>query len=840
MKSRIQRAVLVLILSIASSCAIQLAGSLCVASMTPMDEEGRAFFQGKDIFDDGFYPEAAVQFKTILQKYPDSRFKMEIFFLLGQCAFQGGDLERARVHFHRVLKAKENPFQERALYHLGLVEYGLRNDAQVLKRMQEVLDKYPLGGYGGMARLYRGKSMLRMGRGTQARDVFEKLIQERPDKQSAGWAAVELAKTAQAHGRMDQTAKILKGLTASGNNPLGAGQLELWMATVLAAINQYKEAIPWYDSALTAGGAKESLRERALLGRAKMLFLTGDAGASATAYEDFLKQYPASRRRGWAQMGLALLRLESGDTQGARKSMEGVFRSGDSLRIEESLAFLGCRLTLKEKDFARAVELCRQFLVKYPKSAHRYAARYDAAFALFSLKKYPETLAALDQLLSAGSPAGLRREVFLLKGDAQRLGGNKEGAVGTYRQMAKEFPGDPRGDEVLHRLMFMFYQGRQWQEAADAAEEILRMYPASAWGEESLYRAGMSRFHRAEYGAAAVKFRQAVEKYPKGPYAQQAMYQEAVCWYQLGRFDEALGAYRLCRENIPGGPLKEMATVEMGWTYTAARRSEEAAAVFDEFLRKHPASAHVPAVLFWMGQNTLAQGKFAQSLLYFDKLVTDHPKHDLSDDAMLCGAIAMARGGSHEESNRRLQKLLSDHPATDLRLDVLMVQADNEASRKKYRRAVLLFAQILQQYPSDIRAPLVQLRMADCYAAWGEYRAAMVLYEKLAESLDGNLRAHASFKKALCLESLGDLEGAKSELMRLLYSSEAPRTWMGKAALMLGGIFEREDRYVDAMALYQKLSRQQSEEGAIARQHMERIKKFQADEEIRRVEAGGV
>lgn len=811
---------------------LQTFGAACLADPVSldaqMDGEGRAFFVAKSAFDDGFLRESRVQLKGILDKYPATRFRLEIYFLLGQIALSEKNYERAQVHFRRILRAPENPFKERAQFYLGQSYHASGKDAQALRAMQELLDKHPFTGYVAIARLTMGKSLRRMGRWEEARESFAKVASDFAGTTPGAWALVEQAKGFQAQGKFIRAADSLSALSASALNPLKPGESELWLGNCFRAAKQWVKALEWYGKTQEKS-VPEGIRARGLLAKAATLVRTGDFAGAAAAYAEYGKQYPKGRDAGWAAMGLARLKLRAGDWDDAARlakaATTGAAVKGPRLR-EEAL-FLRCRIALARKEYPESLRLCRSFLARYPESPYAEFTLYGVAQSLFYAGEYEQSQKALEACLAAGASGDLRRRILLMQGDAMSLLSRPDDAIAAYKRVLSEYPSDAKADEVLHRLGYCHYQNKRWDEASEVLRKLWEKYPASPWADSALYRLGWIRLQKGAYADAAEYFRMLREKSPEGIYAEQALYQEGVCRYRLHDYAKAGEAFAGVLTKFPQGPLTERALLESGWTFAVEGKDKEASAAFEKFLRQFPSGPMAPQALFWLGEDKLRRMDYAASEGFFERLVRESPRSDLADDALYSWAVGLAQTGRHDDATRILHRLLDEYPSSDLVPDARFAVAENEAAMKHYAQAIKLFNRIIADGGENGRGKEAAMRIADCQFARGAFAKALDAYTKLSDADDAFVAAQARFKKAITWEALGDAGEAKSDLLEVLYGRGARKPWADKAALRLGEIFEREGRMQDALTLYGNVLEAggRGDEADAARERVEQLKR---------------
>ncbi len=792
-------------------CFLEFVAMQSLCSAADSGDESRLFFQAKATYDDGILQESTDQLKAILEQFPQSRYKIEIYCLLGQAALSRAEHERAAMYFHRILLAPENPFQEKARFLLTQCYFGEGKDEQVWENAQQLLKDYPLSGFAGVARLTMGKSMVRLGKTQDAMVAFEKIISSNSGTETAAWAAVEQAKILSAQKKYTAACTRLTSLAQVGN-PMKPGVLELWLGDLFSRAGDAKQALTWYSPTipLSAVPARD-IAQKLLLGKARCLAQTGDAAGAVAAYEAFAVAYPASRWMGLAQSEMARLKLKDGNTDAAQSILTGAPWRRMSRVWQEKAAFLRSQLALQKKEYRVALTRLGYFLATFPQSGNADNARYQIAWALFSQGKYEEALGAAQQCAQT-------RMSIVLQGDALSRLSRWDESILLYGSALEKFP-KAQNDDVLQRLGNSFTQAKRWSEAKNSLEQLIEHYPQSVWGEASHYHLGLLQVQDGEFNKAAETFQLLVEKFPAGDSVPSALYEQGNCWYRLDQTEKALRAYQQVMEKFPKSSLKDKALAQTGWSLARAGKDKEAAEIF-------ATCPLAPEILFWMGQERMAQNDLVAAQGFFQK-VAEMPSCPQSKDALLCWAIALARAGRQDESSGIARRLLALDPDVETRTDANFLVADNEAALKHYARAISIWESIVTVNPQGIRVGAAHLRIGDCYYARGDYAKALAEFGAWTQAADTMVAAQARFKKAAILETMGEMEQAKEILLGLHFTHGIPAPWPGKAALLLGQIFEREDRPGEALRLYEKVAAQAGEDSELARQRTERIRSLQ-------------
>ncbi len=815
MRGRLLRGLLSFILVLIAQVFIPSA----FANIQELDDDGRAFFLAKSAYDDGFLIEARDQLLALVRANPETRYKIETYYLLGQCAMGTRNWERAGVHFRRVLRMPENPFQEKALYYLGLSQYRLGQHAAAAQAMQELLANRALSGFRPMAHWTLAKIHQRTGQEKAAREILGQLAKESAGTRMAGWAKIEESRSLEAQGEQRETKAALEILCSVNmtENPLQAGALELWRGALLERLGKAQEAIQQYGQAEQSEWG-DAFQAQALMRKARLLQRQGDTASVQQAYETLIKKFPRSRWHDAAKLGLAQEYLLQNNIREAARQLKGINPRRGPGSLQEGLSLMRARLLLAKADYDKAIAAYSRFVSRFTASVYAPFARYELAWALEAAGRRRESLAYLSEYLDEDAPVALKRRVLFLKATALTGLGDWNKAIELYKTILVRYTGRPGNARVLCDLAVAFGHAGNAQQAQVAWEKMLKDYPGGAYEQDALYRLGRLAAEQSEWARAADYFNRLNGQYPDGAYGEQALYEEAVARHRLNAWDKAAERYEALLQRYPKSVWAQNALAEGAWALASAGREQQAAEKFEALLKKFPESPEAPAALFWLGQYALTQSRFTDAQNRFNQMLQRHATHDLADDAAYARATALSRMGKHEEAIAALNKLLVDHPNTDIRQDALFLAAENEAARKNYARAIRIFSGIATSYAA--------MRAADCHAARTNFTRALDGYAALQDDADPAIAAQARFKKALLLETVGQPLAAKNELLAVLALSAGPAygPWPGKAALQLGEILEREGRWAEALTAYGKWSREPGQEGEMARSRMEQIK----------------
>ena len=156
-------------------------------------------------------------------------------------------------------------------------------------------------------------------------------------------------------------------------------------------------------------------------------------------------------------------------------------------------------------------------------------------------------------------------------------------AITEYQRFLYFFPESPRVEEALWKIASSYFQGKKWDEALTAADDLSKKFPSSSWKAESLLLKGRCWAEKREFSQARHFFQRTQEVSPGTATSQEAQWQIAVTYLQEERWKEAAAEFRKVDRN---GKLYPRADF---WARGLDR--------IDEVPRKSPTTAGVLAVI---------------------------------------------------------------------------------------------------------------------------------------------------------------------------------------------------------------------------------------------------
>jgi TolA-binding protein len=219
----------------------------------------------------------------------------------------------------------------------------------------------------------------------------------------------------------------------------------------------------------------------------------------------------------------------------------------------------------------------------------------------------------------------------------------------VLRELTEDYP-NPKYAARVSYLRGQFAQElKNWNEAIDAYEDIIRNH-----GESSL--------------------------------ASDAQYKLAQCYEEADRFDDALEAYVTLASTYPDSPLIANVMVRINEYFYKNENFPIAAQVGKKFTERFQENELAPKMAFRVGQCFYKSEDYKVAGQAFDEFVKNFPDDKLASEALFWSGESYRMGNNVPEAFRRYNRCRWDFPESDA---------------AKYARGRLALPEMLEQFQRE-------------------------------------------------------------------------------------------------------------------------------------------
>ncbi len=767
------------------------------------DRKAKYFKRGVELYDEGNYTQARLEFKNVLQIDPKD---VEGLFMFGQLEEKEQHWRKAYALFLRVVEI--NPKHTKAQLHLGRLYVMGGTPEKALESAKGILQDDPDN---SMAMVLQGLAKAKMGEKDDAIQDIEAAIKADPENldalsllatlyadqqkfdQAIGLAKqglkshpkdvgthLLLARFYEKTGDTEGIISLLKDLIKLQPDSIVArarlaayyygkdnkAEAEKVLRTAISAIPDSVQAKRALLELLVRTGKKDEA-EKELKGfitqspeqyelqfeLAKLYLSTGRKDDARKVYQNIIEQDGYGLDGAKARTKLATVLILEEDVEQASALLEEVLRE-DPRNTEALLVRAAISMSNKEGD--NGITDLRTILQEDPGhvKAHRLKARAHLAKGEIALARE-----SLENAIQA-QPQEVAANFELAKLLVQS--GEVDAAVQVLEKLLKFFPDNL---EVLQSISKIRIGQQKWSEVAPLALRIQEKYPTNPLG---YYYQGLVQQGEKNYAESLRSFERSLERAPDGVEPLIALARSQVA---LDQIDKALARVE---QVVTRNPEHFLALNLKGEIQMRQKHLDAATVTFNQVIELKP-DWPVP-------YRNLARVSAAQNGpdAILDVLKRGYEKSKNSSLGLEVASI-YDRNGETQKAIILYEKLLVDHPNMVMATNNLaMILVRGEPQQDALDRAL----ELVEGF-SDIENPLYLDTLGWVRYKRGEMDQAATLFEKAAHK--GGEVPEIQYHLGMAYYKLGKMAGAKRALTRALEKDTA-FAWREEAEQTLASI----------------------------------------------------
>jgi TolA-binding protein len=531
----------------------------------------------------------------------------------GRARYQRGEYDDAAKALEPAVRRGADPDVLReARYWLGETYWQLGRTEQADWLFRQVAQESSRQEWGAWALHSSGWTALRLGQPSRARDTFTQLLGGPMPAPLDAWGRHGLGLAQMALGRYDEAEQAWSTLAQRPVPPAIARDILFWQAEALGRKGDAARAETVMRQ-FTQGGPHPLL----LAGQLRLGWWSLTAGRpreAESAFRVYLAQRTANERD-WAEAGLALALLASGDVGEAQKLVASLAARRSTLaqpmlfRLARAAVdappgtdtgpvfqqLLGSNLSaparawvllLKgESDRAQGNrdEARTQFELAQKADRDSAVARQAAvrqALVNFELREFAQAVAELTPVVNVKTTPEIRRAALLLQGESAYHAGDHVAAAAAFRRMIAEFPGDPQAPAARLGLAWALLRQGKKAEARRELLQLARTSPDHPHTPDALVLAAELTLEAGDTSAGRDLLDRIVGAYPAHPRADFARLNRGLLMLRAGDAAGAVVALRDWLARAPFPALFGRAHAALGTALLEERSLEEAVKEF--------------------------------------------------------------------------------------------------------------------------------------------------------------------------------------------------------------------------------------------------------------------
>jgi TolA-binding protein len=497
---------------------------------------------------------------------------------------------------------------------------------------------------------------------------------------------------------------------------------------------------------------------------------------------------------------------------------------GDDPRLSDVLYQRASNLSATGRH-PEAIELYERVSRDWPRRAVAERATVRLGDSFFYLKDYGRSAEVFRGYLERYPQALFREDALYRLALAMRRNGGREEAVRTWEAFLEEFPGARKATEARVHL------GRCALEAGDAARAFDHLERALESGgalpegfDEDYCRAALES---GRPGKGADLARRRLEEGPDPGTAGTLRFLRARCLFAGGEIEQGRSERKRFEETAPER-VGEKARLLLDEALAVAD-GETRGTLLDECAQRYPQTPAGAEARFHRGLRMLEERRPEEAVAEMRAFLAAAPGHERRAQALYHLGRALFALGRFDEAEEAFAS-----GAKETGADSVTVFRTKQArglclqELEEWERARRVWEEMLAEHDEDDVIGGLILRIGRCLQEEGRPAEAVAAYRRAVPFVDEEGRARATYWAGICFESMGRLEEAVAEYLKVPYLYSGEGLWSVTASLKAARAYEALGREEEARALYGKVLEQHGKEsqwGRVARDGLARLER---------------
>ncbi|MBI4369769.1 MAG: tetratricopeptide repeat protein, partial [Elusimicrobia bacterium] len=764
----------------------------------------------------------ARQLEKFLVENPSSSWHFSAGYKLGVALFAEGNAVAAREAWQSVLESASVDGQDKDLARRRAQESGKN---AVLTPVESAANKE----IAPWALYLIGESYLQEKRFREAGLAYAKMAATWNEHLLAGYSLFRLAWCLrQEEDQAAAQGNLIRLIESYPNHPI-VPYAQIMLGNLILGRGRVAEAARYYQEAADAMMPKD-IGEAALALAFRANYGNSNYDSLVSAYNLSLNSYPPTDKvwRAWTHLYVA----------------EGYYRRGHFLQAQEAYSVI-LKQYPSSPCWVQALDGLAWSLFKQGKydwalkERERLAAMrddervsrdllernaYEKANILFNLKKYAQALEQYERFIAASKDAELLAQAKFRMGLSYTHLGYHGQAIDVWKEISRDYPESPAAPQALWNVADTYFRAAQYDQAIGHFQEHMKSFFKEGKEPQARLRIAQSYYNSRRYAQAAEAFQALILNHPGTPQAQEGLnFLTAI----LDMPDDRSRARETLR-HVAGyfGGANEMGAQAQFFIAQSYFNNQEFARAAED-LEKMGAGNLPPERLadreYYLGESYYKENLWKQAGGAFGRLIENFPKDNRTPFAMYRLGTCYFKQDSFIEASAAFENLAQKHPASEYASGALYNAAQSYKSAQNWLKAENAFIFYIQKYPEKILETGVRETLAEVYEEQKKYALAVAQLDLVRQ---GEKKAEARPKEGsgvsggkwgettLRLAGLHVLDGQEALAMKeyeAMLGQLSPRdSFRTTAAVRLGELYEKAERWKDAVKVYETLIRELS------------------------------
>ncbi len=783
-------------------CTFFLVNLICAQDI--QSPATKAYTNGLQLYENGFFEEAAEQFQQFRQNYPNHDLRISADFYVARSK-TGADSAHIETYYKKFVQSYPgSELSEVLLKDLGhrFVKSGKYEDAIIY--YQQAIDSWMGEEYSAKTKYWIAEAAAENKDYSASRVYFMELANQYP---KSGWAP----KALYARGRLYLSQQQYKSASTAFEvlkERYPNDEITRRVGTALGESyyqqGKYKEAVEALQKALLY--VDEDSQIKAIFLIAESQNYLGNYTEASKAYLRYINMTKGTPEERIAHYGLGWVYNKQEIYHWAAESF-GKASVGDDELARKAQYYKAVNEKLGGQ-YRESIFSFRDFGSRFKTGLWVEQAYYEWSISAFEASLYEESVEVLLDLVRSDVKLKKPGKVYTMLGQAYFANAEYTRAIQAFEEAEKVADIAPElKRQARFQKAWILYRNQAYQQAQPIFEAVYAEDATSDIGEEALFWSADSYYKMKQFSNAAKRFKIYSENFPKSDMAGAALYSLGWSYFQMGQYENAVGPLEDFLKNYKAPeialfPYDTDTQLRIGDAHYALGNYREAIASYQKAIGAEPGGDYA---MFQIANSYYRAGRTFEAVSNFRKTLRIYPFSKLREQAQYNIAYIYLNTNNYSQAVEEFQTVISKYPKTDWAARSQYNIGDAYYNAGEYDRAIAAYQEVLANYPKSryIIEAINGIQYAQLSAGKSD-SSSVILEDFLSDNPTSSTADQLRYRQALNVFQTGDYEHAIKEFRQYLRVTNSEKL-MPEAYANLGESYRQLGQADKAIDAYQTI-----------------------------------
>lgn len=744
-----------------------------LSAQTNANSERNDYLLASGEYRDGLYQSAEIHLRAFLNNYPNSRFRENASFMLGQSKYFLRDYAGTRKALKEFsISFPFSTLRDDAELTIAKSYFDEEQYEKSANSFKKIPNDYPDSEWFNEAAYYAGDSYFELGKFDLAVEYYNKVAlnaQSEDYKEyawySLGWSYLNLGKYQNAVSSFESLISTFPQSTLVPEAKFKLGEAQYFN-------KQFRDAISTIDGALKLPQNIENTKfvSAGLYYKGDSEYQLGNRAEARTNFLRVIREFPDSEFSEESLVSVGKICIEEENyTQAVEIYSQLAGKTKDKERGEHARYLWGFSLVNSGKK-AEGHTVYEELIKLAPESSFSDNALYDLASdhfddgdfekayleysrikdnykdsdvynqafkmageVLIAQKKYGEAESVFADFIKIDASSELKSSAHCQLGMSQYRQDKFKDAVLTLQAYLKDYPNHEWADRAMFIIGDCQYKLGEYNLSIDQLTNLLISHEKSMYRMDAIYTRAFSRFRLGKYKEAGNDFSAVLNQYPKSRYELSCKYRLGDCYFMQKSYSKALPQYHDVVVATTDEDQKIRARFQKAKTLERLNRTGEAIKEYNTILTRNPEHNLADDSNYRMALIRFNAKSYVQAIDDLNNLLTKFPESEFRDDAHLDIGKSWYNQQEFQKAIDSFQRVLDRFPESELVIDALNDLQDTYNVLGRMDEAVKVAEDFARKNPANPAAVNLLLKNGDFYLNSGKFDPAITQYTKLID-----------------------------------------------------------------------------------------------------------